>query len=116
MLATGPGVARFWARLEDFLEDLPIRPVLVATVYDPTFGDDARNFLGVDPALPRANLKRVNAILVELGERYGAAVDLHGHFLKHGDPSWYTSLIEPSLRGASEVRRVFLPAVLGALP
>ena len=36
--------------------------------------------------------------------------DLHAHFLT-GDPSWYTQTIEPSLVGASEVRRVFLAAL-----
>jgi hypothetical protein len=40
--------------------------------------------------------------------RYGVLVDLHAHFLT-GDPSWFTRTIEPSLRGASEVRRCFLP-------
>jgi hypothetical protein len=86
--------------------------VLVGNVYDPTFGDDARNFLGVDPAIARANHQRVNAVLAELGGRYGALVDLHAHFLT-GDPSWYVSTIEPSLVGTSEVRRAFLPYVLG---
>jgi acyl-CoA thioesterase-1 len=38
-------------------------------------------------------------------------VDLHAHFLR-GDPSWYVHTIEPSLRGASEVRRAFLAPVL----
>ena len=39
----------------------------------------------------------------------GATIeDLPAHFLK-GDPSWYTRTIEPSLTGASEVRRAFLP-------
>jgi hypothetical protein len=37
-------------------------------------------------------------------------VDLHRHFLI-GEPSWYTCTIEPSLRGASEIRRCFLDAL-----
>jgi hypothetical protein len=108
----GPGLDAFAAALDRFLAQLPIRRVFVGNVYDPTFGDDRRNFLGIDPALPRANHQRVNAILAELGQRYGALVDLHGHFLG-GDPSWFVSTIEPSLRGASEVRRCFLPLLLG---
>ncbi len=104
----GPGVRRFAAALDDFLRRLPIRPVLLGNVYDPTFGDDALNFLGVDPALARANHQRVNAVLAEAAGRCGALVDLHAHFLT-GDPSWYAQVIEPSLRGASEVRRCFLP-------
>ena len=106
----GSGMKVFAAELEGFLEALPIRPVLLGTVYDPTFGDDARNFTGVDPRVARANLRRMNEIIALLGARYGAAVDLHAHFLA-GDPSWFTQTIEPSLRGASEVRRAFLEAL-----
>ena len=107
----GPGIEAFARTLEDFLRALPIRPVLIGNVYDPTFGDDRQNFLGVEPALARANLGRVNALLAQLAGGYGELVDLHAHFLT-GDPSWYTRTIEPSLRGASEVRRAFLPRVL----
>jgi acyl-CoA thioesterase I len=38
-------------------------------------------------------------------------IDLHAHFLT-GDPSWFTQIIEPSLQGASEIRRCFLHEVL----
>jgi lysophospholipase L1-like esterase len=103
----GPGVAAFAAALDAFVRALPIRPVLLGNVYDPTFGDDRRNFLGVDPALGRTNHQRVNAAIAEVAGRYGVLVDLHAHFLT-GDPSWFTATIEPSLRGASEVRRCFL--------
>jgi acyl-CoA thioesterase I len=107
----GPGVREFERKLARFLRQLPVRPVLVATVYDPTFGDDSRNFLGVDARIARANHERVNAILREHGQRHGGCVDLHAHFLR-GDPSWFTHTIEPSLRGASEIRRAFLGPVL----
>jgi predicted esterase len=107
----GPGIAAFATALDDFLRDLPVRPVLLGNVYDPTFGDDALNFTGVDPALARENHRRVNAVIAELASTYGALVDLHAHFL-HGDPTWCTHTIEPSLRGASEVRRCFLPHLL----
>lgn len=106
----GPGVRRFARALHDFCERLPVRPLVLGTVYDPTFGDDARNFLGVDPRLARANHRRVNAVIGELGARYGALADLHAHFLT-GTPEWYTNTIEPSLTGASEVRRVFWSAL-----
>jgi acyl-CoA thioesterase-1 len=109
---TGPGLRAFEATVDDFLKKLAVRPVLVATVYDPTFGDDARNFLGVPAATARANHRRVNAILAALGARYGRTVDLHEHFL-HGDPGWFTRTIEPSLVGASEIRRAFLAAIDG---
>jgi acyl-CoA thioesterase-1 len=106
----GTGVRAFGEALERFLRDLPIRPVLLGTVYDPTFGDDARNFLGVDAALARANHRRVNAVIAALAPVYGRLVDLHAHFLR-GDPSWFVHTIEPSLTGASEVRRALLQAL-----
>ena len=108
----GPGIDAFAAALDTFLRQLPIRPVYLGNVYDPTFGDDARNFLGVDPALARANHRRLNAAVAEIADRYiSELVDLHAHFLT-GDPSWYAYTIEPSLRGASEVRRCVLRHLL----
>ncbi|MDQ0569959.1 acyl-CoA thioesterase-1 [Variovorax paradoxus] len=103
---TGQGMRIFERKLATFLQRLPVRPVLMASVYDPTFGDDARNFLGVEPRTARANHRRVNEIIAALAGRHGRFVDLHAHFLA-GDPSWFTRTIEPSLRGASEVRRAF---------
>ncbi len=109
----GPGFDVFARALDTFLRHLPIRPVLVGNVYDPSFGDDRNNFLGIDPRIARASHARVQTILAVAGERYGRLVDLHGHFLD-GDPSWFVHTIEPSLVGASEVRRAFLPHVLAA--
>jgi hypothetical protein len=106
-------MARFERTLDGFLRALPLRPVLLGTVFDPTFGDDARNFLSVDARIARPNLNRINGIIAELASRYGQLIDVHDHFLK-GDPSWFTRTIEPSLRGASEVRAAFLPAALKA--
>ncbi len=102
----GRGIRTFSAALGDFCERLPVRPILLGTVYDPTFGDDARNFLGVDPRAARANHRRVNEVIAEMAQRYGALADVHAHFLT-GTPAWYTNTIEPSLIGASEIRRVF---------
>jgi acyl-CoA thioesterase I len=108
---SGRGIKAFETALERFVRALPIRPVLLGTVYDPTFGDDARNFLGIAPRIARANHQRVNDIIRSLGARYGRTVDIHAHFLT-GDPSWFTQTIEPSLTGTSEVRRAFLEHVL----
>jgi len=110
---TSEGVSRFKQQLDAFLRALPVRPVLLGTVYDPTFGDDSRDFLNVDPRIARPNFDRMNKVITELAPRYGRLVDVHRHFLK-GDASWFTQTIEPSLRGASEVRAVFLPAVIWA--
>jgi hypothetical protein len=107
----GGGIECFKHRLDAFLHALPVRPVLLGTVYDPTFGDDSRNFLDVDPRIARPNFNRMNRVIKELAPRYGQLIDIHRHFLG-GDPSWFTQTIEPSLRGASEVRAAFLPAVL----
>ena len=104
----GPGLQRFEATLDSFLARLPLRPLLVGNVYDPTFGDDRRNFLGVEAGLARANHARVNQVLGKAARRHGGRlVDLHAHFLT-GDPGWFERTIEPSLTGASEVRRAFL--------
>ena len=103
----GAGIDEFAGALDDFLRRLPIRPVLLGNVYDPSFGDDSRNVLGVDPAIARANHRRMQQALAEAAGRYGQLVDLHGHFLT-GDPTWFTRTIEPSLIGASEIRRAFL--------
>jgi acyl-CoA thioesterase I len=52
----------------------------------------------------------MNELLTRLGNKHGQVADLHAHFL-HGDPSWFVHTIEPSLKGASEIRRVFLAAM-----
>jgi acyl-CoA thioesterase I len=109
----GAGVLAFERKLQVFLAQLSIRPVFIGNVYDPTFGDDTRNFLGVAAVTVRLNHARVNDVLGRAAEQHGALVDLHAHFL-HGDSSWFTNTIEPSLIGASEVRRAFLPHVLAA--
>ena len=106
----GPGLDAFALALEEFARSLPIRPLLLGNVYDPTGGDDARNFLGIDPRLARAGFQRVNDAIAAVAARHGILVDLHAHFLT-GDASWFTQIIEPSLQGASEVRRCFLECI-----
>jgi hypothetical protein len=110
-----PDVDAFARVLAAFVAGLPVRPVLLGTVYDPTFGDDAQNVLGVPSRLARASLTRVNAaiaaVAADVEGGLGRVVDLHAHFLQ-GDPSWFVNVIEPSLTGASGVRRAFLPLVL----
>jgi len=107
----GVGIAVFQRKLDTFVQRLPIRPVLLGNVYDPTMGDDGNNLLGVEPRAARANLARVNAAIAAVAARHGVLVDLHAHFLR-GDLTWFVKTIEPSLRGASEVRRAFLPYVV----
>ena len=59
----GAGLRAFEVALDAFLRGLPQRPVLMGNVYDPTFGDDARNFLGVEARIARANHRRVNEVI-----------------------------------------------------
>jgi hypothetical protein len=108
----GPGVDAFVRKLTAFLDALPIRPVALGTVYDPTFGDDHAfdDVFHLDPPRARANFSRVNAGLRAMAPRYGVLADIHAHFLT-GRPDWFVRTIEPSLRGASEVRRCFLGAI-----
>lgn len=105
------GIERFGDALDRFLADLAPARVLLGNVYDPTFGDDRRNFLQVDPPLARRNLARMNDTLARLARAHGALIDVHGHFLR-GEPTWFTGVIEPSMKGTSEVRRVFLAPLL----
>lgn len=111
----GPGIERFRAALDAFLARLPRGRVLRGNVYDPTSGRDEDNFLPVPPGLGRANLRRMDDVLADLAAKHGRPVDVHGHFLRHGDASWFTHVIEPSLAGASEVRRCFLEPCLELL-
>jgi len=110
-MGQGAEMQHFAQALESFLQSLPIHPVFLGNVYDPTFGDDSLNFLGIEPSIIRQSHHLMNGELAELARRYGALVDLHTHFLS-GDPSWYTQIIEPSLLGASEIRHCFLRQVL----
>lgn len=107
LLDRGPGIERFATALDAFVRELPIHPVLIGNVYDPTFGDDALDFTGIDPAGARESHARVNAAIAQVAARHGELVDLHAHFLG-GNPGWFTHTIEPSLLGASEIRRCFL--------
>ena len=108
----GPGFDRFQAALDGFLATMPRGRVLLGNVYDPTLGDDAQNFLPVPPEAGRANLARMNGLLASLARTHDAVlVDVHAHFLK-GEASWFTHVIEPSLEGAHELRRIFLAPTL----
>jgi acyl-CoA thioesterase I len=81
---------------------------LICNVYDPFFGENMDNgFFGrrSDYNQIRRNYERLNRGIEELARRYGQLVNLRDHFLK-GDPSWFVRTIEPSLQGASEIRRV----------
>lgn len=63
------------------------------------------------PEFTGQDLSSIAPVRLEHRAVDGALVNLHAHFLT-GDQSWYVHTIEPSLRGASEIRRCFLPVLI----
>src|SRR5204862_4277955 len=80
-MGQGKEMQRFAAALDTFLQALPIRPVFLGNVYDPTFGDDSLNFLGVEPSIVRQSHRMMNSVIAQLARRYDALDDLPAHFL-----------------------------------
>jgi hypothetical protein len=98
--------------------------VYVTNVYDPSDGQGdivamAAKLLplpagatDVTPDMVRALMDQVNAIIADEAASSGATViDVHaaflGHGLHHGDDSlWIRGVIDPSLRGSHEIRRL----------
>lgn len=101
-------------------EELPRATLVLTTVYDPTDGTGLLPGLEAFGRLPLEYLDRFNDhVRASAGtaERMRLA-DVHRHFLGHGvaapEPErwyWKHSMIEPSARGASEIRRVWWEAV-----
>lgn len=98
---------------------LPDPTLLVGTVYDPS---DGTGDLGDGVVRDRelGMLHAFNRRVAEIAREAGAIlVPIHDHFLGHGltepdvDARWYWPhmIIEPSARGASEVRRLWVEAV-----
>jgi lysophospholipase L1-like esterase len=101
--------------------------ILVGTIYDPT--DGVGDLLEPDIPLKRemSTLRKINEqIRSEFSIGNVAVIDIYQHFLGHGnhchdpgnahyhpeDPTcWYMMMIEPNVRGAHEVRKLFLQAL-----
>jgi hypothetical protein len=91
--------------------------LVLTTVYDPTDGTGLLPELSDRYGrLPIEHLQRFNDHVRRLAGRIPGArlADVHRHFLGHGVSAppaerwyWRGSLIEPSARGASEIRRVW---------
>jgi lysophospholipase L1-like esterase len=122
----GDPVPEISSRLETavhrLLEKRPNATVLLGTVYDPS--DGTNKLPGYTRALEREAewLATYNDFVRELAAGDGRIrlADIHQHFLGHGltvpqGERWYLqeSIIEPSARGASEVRRLWLDALGG---
>ncbi|HEU4728780.1 MAG TPA: GDSL-type esterase/lipase family protein [Kofleriaceae bacterium] len=112
---------RYAMLLERARSALPRALLVVATIYDPS--DGTGYIWPGSERLPIELLKQVNDHIRQAVRRTPDAVlaDVHTHFLGHGvhvarDAQWYwpPNPIEPSARGASEIRRVFWNALDGA--
>ena len=112
---------RRYTDLVETVRDELLRATLVlTTVYDPT--DDTGRLPGLDAygRLPLVHLDRFNNHVRQMAGATPRAVlaDVPRHFLGHGvtapEPErwyWRRNLIEPSARGASEIRRVWWEAL-----
>jgi lysophospholipase L1-like esterase len=111
-------LARLRTIVSGLRERLPHALVLLGTIYDPS---DGTNVLYGERLDREAEwLARANAGIRALAAESAGVVltDLQRHFLGHGmrapeNDRWYWSglLFEPSARGASEVRRLWLDAL-----
>jgi lysophospholipase L1-like esterase len=104
---------RFAMRLTMLLRNLRTMGIkaYVANIYDPTFGSNDRDFLGIgDKEAARRNYDALNKTIGECAA-LGVLVDLRAHFLKHGDESWFAFDIEPSKKGAEEIAKAFLEQI-----
>jgi lysophospholipase L1-like esterase len=97
-------------------EELPRATLVLTTVYDPTDGTGRLPGLEAYGALPLGYLDRFNEQVRETARTTPGALlaDVHRHFLGHGISApeqerwyWRRNLIEPSARGASEIRRAW---------
>ena len=107
----GGGMVRFERALDTFL-CARRAPGPAWNSLRSTFGDDSRNFLSIDahcPAQSEPHQCHYRGAGCATWPARRCASSLSGR-----RPIWFTRTIEPSLRGASEVRAAFLPAVLKA--
>lgn len=114
---------RYASVVEMLRKKLPGALLILTTIFDPTDGT------GIMPAatpiysgkLPIEFLDEFNRFIVSYADNDSTRIaDVHKHFLGHGaecnssESFWYwkPSPIEPSYRGASEIRRVWLDTLL----
>ena len=109
------------ALLDAIDERLPRARVLLTTVYDPS--DLTGHMPGVLEEAGRLPLRHLDALNAHIRDRAAhranaVLADVHAHFLGHGATAdeaqrwyWRRSLVEPSARGASEIRRVWADAL-----
>jgi lysophospholipase L1-like esterase len=95
--------------------------IILNTVYDPT--DGTGTLPGSEDILPIEQLHRFHDTVRDVASKteHTVLADVHAHFLGHGitappEERWYWngSIIEPGVRGASEIRRLWIEAVEGS--
>lgn len=100
---------------------LPNALLVLGTVYDPTDGTGVLRGAEALGVLPVDLLDRFNDTVRGVAARTAGAVlaDIQRHFLGHGIQDdfaegwyWRGSVIEPGYRGASEIRRLWIDAVV----
>lgn len=117
---------RLHAIVAILLEKMPKGEIVIGTVYDPTDGTFVLPLPtgdSVDLGPVAHWLDAFNGSIRELvrSDSRLHLADIHEHFLGHGtsaktpDEFWYwpPSIIEPGVRGASEVRRLWIEVVEG---
>lgn len=121
------GIVRDVADALEFLVETlertrPNSTLILTTVYDPS--DDTRKVPGLfdgSGKLPLEFLHDLNGRIKRIAgnSRHGAVADAYAHFQGHGVTAppkerwyWKRNLIEPSAMGASEIRRLWLDALL----
>jgi lysophospholipase L1-like esterase len=99
-------------------QQAPRATIVCTTIYDPT--DGTGRFRPETPPVPISLLYELNAaILATCGEKpFTKLADVATHFRGHGVTVpetdrwfWKGSVIEPSARGASEIRRMWAEAI-----
>jgi len=111
---------RYTDLVETVRDELPRATLVLTTVYDPTDGTGLLPGLDTYGRLPLEHLDRFNDHVREKAAAMPGVVlaDVHRHFLGHGvaapEPErwyWRRNLVEPSAKGASEIRRVWWEAL-----
>jgi lysophospholipase L1-like esterase len=116
-------------RFDEVIRSLKVKlgksTIVVTTVYDPTDGTGIMpTSAGYRGKMPIEYLTQFNDFVRQTADAYNLLVaDVYAHFRGHGaecgsaDEFWYfkASPIEPSYRGATEIRRVWMETIEPAL-
>lgn len=114
-------IERYTNLIETLREQLPQATLVLTTVYDPT--DGTGRLPGLSESYGRLPLQYLDRFNDHVRNTVGGApgamlADVRAHFSGHGVSApeserwyWRHNLIEPSARGASEIRRVWWEAL-----